>query len=286
MNDSIDTQSGFSDYLRSTNVGSSGKASSYFRALELLEQMLRIAPLGFEDCRNIWAVDSIERLIGLKKRVLKEQKRKSGSPWVRKGIPASYLRDGFCSAALTQLIEFLTQTKYSRKFFRILNECPDDVSAVAKTHKIKPVIPEGFVHDPKSKDGKERLQTIKARIGQKTFREVILSIYENRCCLTGIDVPEVNRASHIIGWAERADTRMDPRNGLCLSATYDAAFDGKLITFDDDYRLVLSKVIRDRMPTETLRTHFLGKEGQRIQMPTRLEPLKDYLEHHRKGGDF
>jgi len=231
-------------------------------------------------------VDSIERLIELKKCVLKEQKRKSGSPWVRKEIPASYLRDGFCSAALTQLIEFLTQTKYSRKFLRILNECPDDVAAVAKTLKIKPVIPEGFVHDPKSKDGKERLQAIKARIGQKTFREVILAIYQNRCCLTGIDLPEVNRASHIIGWAERADTRMDPRNGLCLSATYDAAFDGKLITFDDDYRLVLSKAIRDRIPNETLRTHFLGKEGQRIEVPTRLQPLKDYLEHHRNGGDF
>jgi putative restriction endonuclease len=248
--------------------------------------MLRLAPLGFEDCRNLWAVDSIERLIELKERVLKEQKIKSNSPWVRKGIPASYLRDGFCSAALTQLIEFLTQKKYSRKFFRVLNECPDDVSAVAKTLKIKPLIPEAFVHDPTSKDGKERLQTIKARIGQKTFREVVLAIYQNRCCLTGIDVPEVNRASHIIGWAERADTRMDPRNGLCLSATYDAAFDGKLITFDDDYRLVLSKTIRDRIPSETLQIHFLSKEGHRIETPKRFQPLKDYLEHHRKGGDF
>jgi putative restriction endonuclease len=286
MNDSSDVKSEFSDFLRSTNVGNSGKASSYCRALELLEQMLRTAPLGFEDCRNVWTVDSIERLIELKEQVLKEQKLKSESKWSRKGIPSSYLRDGFCSAALTQLIEFLTQKKYSQKLFRILVECKDDASAVAKAIRIRPFVPDGFVDNPKSKDGKERIQSIKARIGQKTFRDLIMDIYQNRCCLTGIEVPEVNRASHIIGWAERADTRMDPRNGLCLSATYDAAFDRKLITFDDDYRLVLSKAIRDRMPTETLRNHFLNKEGHRIEMPRRLQPLKDYLAHHRQGGDF
>lgn len=32
--------------------------------------------------------------------------------------------------------------------------------------------------------------------------------------------------------SDPTDTRMDPRNGLCLSVTYDAAFDRKLITPD------------------------------------------------------
>jgi putative restriction endonuclease len=115
---------------------------------------------------------------------------------------------------------------------------------------------------------------------------VILAIYRNRCSLTGIDLPEVNRASHIISWAERSETRMDPRNGICLSATYDAAFDRKLITFDDGYRLVLSKSIRDRVPSDTLKHHFLSKEGQQLELPARFHPLKEYLEHHRKGGEF
>ena len=66
----------------------------------------------------------------------------------------------------------------------------------------------------------------------------------NRCCLTGLDLPQLNRASHIIGWAEPKgkQIRMDPRNGLCLSATYDAAFDRKPITFDEDYRLVFVQI--------------------------------------------
>lgn len=286
MNDPSETRSGFFDFLRSTNVDHSGKASSYCRALDLLEQMIRAEPLGFDDCVNLWGVESIQRLVDLRERVLAEQKRKAASPWVLKEVPASYLRDGFCSAALTQLIEYLSERKYSQKVFGILNDCQDDTIAAEKARKCKPVIPDTFVHDPKSKDGKERLQIIKGRIGQNTFRQVILAIYRNRCCITGIDVPEVNRASHIVGWAERAETRMDPRNGLCLSATYDAAFDGKLITFDDDYRLVLSKNIRDRVATEALRTHFLSREGQRIEMPQRFKPSRDYLEHHRTGGQF
>lgn len=282
----MNSKSDFSGYLRATNVDGSGKAASYLRALDLLEQMLRTAPLGFEDCRDIWAVDSVERLIELRARVIEEQRHHSVSPWVLEGMPVSYLRDGYCSAALTQLIEFLTQHRFSQKIMGLFHAHADDESALAKTLNVTPVIPDGFVYDPDSKDGKDRIQSIKTRIGQRTFRDVILDLYKNRCCLTGIDLPGVNRASHIIGWAERADTRMDPRNGLCLSATYDAAFDRKLITFDDDYRLVLSKTIRQWQPSESLKVYFLNREGQRLEMPTRLRPLKEYLEYHRKGGSF
>jgi len=65
-----------------------------------------------------------------------------------------------------------------------------------------------------------------------------------------------------------------------------AAFDRKLITFDDDYRLVLSKTIREHVPSESLRTYFLSREGDRIEQPQGYAPLPEYLEAHRKGGDF
>lgn len=286
MNQAMITKSEFSDYLRETNVGGSGKAASYVRALELLELMLQAEPLEFEDCRGIWNVDSTERLIQLRMRVLQEQKQGSKSLWKQDGIPISYLRDGFCSAALSHFIEFATQRAFSRSVQSLIDSHKGNESELANALNILPSVPDGFVHDASSKDGKERLQSVKARIGQGAFREVVFRLYQNRCCLTGLDLPEINRASHIIGWAEKVETRMDPRNGLCLSATYDAAFDRKLITFDDDYRMVLSKTVRDRVPDETLKIHFLSREGQRIEMPTRFHPLKEYLEHHRKGGIF
>jgi len=61
------------------------------------------------------------------------------------------------------------------------------------------------------------------------------SQYENRCCVTGLDLPELCIASHIIRWTDNAKTRLDPRNGLCLSATYDKTYENHLITFDEYY---------------------------------------------------
>jgi putative restriction endonuclease len=209
-------QSAFEKYLYQDNKEGSGKAASYLRALELLEAMLRAVPLGFEDCRDIWLVNSPERLIELRTRVLEEQKNGKASPWVMEAIPISYLRDGYCSAALTQLIDFLPQYQFANQTLGLLRTHKGGEDAFADTLKrLDPAVPAAIVDDPNSKDGKERIRETKTRIGQHAFREVILEIYENRCCLTGIDLPEVNRASHIIGWAERAATRMDPRNGLC-----------------------------------------------------------------------
>lgn len=108
-------KSAFEKYLYQVNKEGSGKAASYLRALELLEAMLRAVPLGFSDCRDIWSVYSVERLIELRTCVLEEQKHGKSSPWVIEGIPMSYLAKGHCSAALTQLIDFLPQYQHASK---------------------------------------------------------------------------------------------------------------------------------------------------------------------------
>jgi putative restriction endonuclease len=280
-------KSTFQAYLHAENREGSGKAASYIRALELLDKMLHLAPLGFEDCRDIWVIESADRLIELRQQVLEEQKKGPTSPWVDSSIPISYLRDGYCSAALAQLIEFLPQNQHAGKALDLLREHHGDTEELAaQLNALEPQLPKAWSLDPTAFGGTDRLHEVKTRIGQHAFREVILELYQNRCCVTGIEIPALNRASHIIGWAERSDTRMDPRNGLCLSATYDAAFDRKLITVDNDYRLVLSKTIKEHMTSQSLRTHFLNREGQRIELPTLHPPLQDYLETHRKGGDF
>lgn len=277
----------FETYLYQENKEGSGKASSYIKGLEWLQAMLRIEAFGFEDALDLWSITSVERLIEMRERVLEEQKKGSSSPWVHESISKSYLRDNWCSGALGHLIAFLPQHQHAGKALDLLRAHHGDEAALAdQLNRLDPEVPSGTVHDPSSKDGKDRLRATKTRIGQHAFREVILEIYQNRCCLTGLDLPAVNRASHIIGWAEGPKTRMDPRNGLCLSATYDAAFDRKLITFDDDYRLVLSKTIREHVPSESLRAYFLNKAGQRIELPDRCRPLQAYMAAHRGSGEF
>ena len=83
-------------------------------------------------------------------------------------------------------------------------------------------------------------------------------------------------------WAEDEKNRLNPENGLCLSATYDAAFDRHLISFDEHYRLVISKAIKDHYTDAAAKSYFLDREGQTMSLPTRFLPSQSLLEKHRE----
>ncbi len=80
------------------------------------------------------------------------------------------------------------------------------------------------------------------RVGQDIFRAGLLDYWEGRCAVTGLDVPELLRASHIKPWAqcESDGERLDVFNGLLLSPNLDAAFDRGFITVADDGEVVVS----------------------------------------------
>ncbi|MSU26480.1 MAG: hypothetical protein EXS27_01025, partial [Pedosphaera sp.] len=202
-------KSDFETYLNVENVGGSGKASSYLKALDWLRQMLEIESYGFSDCINIWSVQSFARLSDLRALVLVEQKN-SSSPWYADGIPVSYLRDGYCAAALSELIRFMPQQGFVDKLLKIYDSHVGDEAGLATKLDIDPELPDDYVYDPESKDGQDLIRAAKTRIGQAAFRKMILKNYQNSCCITGLDIPILNRASHIIGWAENKTTRMLP----------------------------------------------------------------------------
>jgi hypothetical protein len=85
------------------------------------------------------------------------------------------------------------------------------------------------------------------RVGQDIFRKSLMHYWQGRCPLTGITEPALLRASHIVPWAEcESDAhRLDVHNGLLLSALWDAAFDGGLVSFSDDGRAMLSPTLTD-----------------------------------------
>lgn len=78
-----------------------------------------------------------------------------------------------------------------------------------------------------------RLQ--KARRGQGTFRDEVMTYWHGACPLTGIEEPDLLRASHIVPWnrCEKEADRLNPNNGLLLSSLWDAAFDRGLVSFTD-----------------------------------------------------
>jgi predicted restriction endonuclease len=128
----------------------------------------------------------------------------------------------------------------------------------------------------------ETTMTTKARLGQRFFRQSVLASYNCRCCITGNPIPELLVASHILPWGSYPEHRLNPRNGLCLAQTQDAAFDKGLITFDKDYKLVLGPYLREFLPNESLERNFLAYEGKQIQMPDKFMPDSGFMQKHRE----
>lgn len=129
----------------------------------------------------------------------------------------------------------------------------------------------------------ETQATVKIRRGQHFFRQSVLTAYDVRCCISGINVPRLLVASHIKPWGKFPADRLNPRNGLCLSSLHDAAFDAGLITLDEKLKVVLSKRLRSFFPQPSLEENFASFEGKPIRLPEKLaEPDAAFLRFHRE----
>jgi len=131
--------------------------------------------------------------------------------------------------------------------------------------------------------GKTRSVTVEARIGQSFFRQSVLSAYEFKCCISGIAIPELLVASHIVPWRADPSNRLNPRNGLCLSAIHDRAFDLGLIAISDDLTLLLSARLRHSGTNSYIGHTFRSYEGKTITMPEKFPPNSGFLKFHREN---
>lgn len=98
------------------------------------------------------------------------------------------------------------------------------------------IIDESIDYTGINKDAK-----VSIRVGQNFFRHSVLSAYDNRCCITGLAIPKLLIASHIIPWSVDTKNRLNPSNGLCLSMLHDKAFDTGIITITRDMTVCVSK---------------------------------------------
>lgn len=266
----------FRDYLLSIyRVKNSGTVSSYLTAIRILDEIFQkqdIFGLNNQPLSEITDPCIIAKIIDFI--ADEEDKFRRGESSIfdlGKSTQTSYPRNRFCTAAIRRLGEFINYT------------CSKDAADIMlnSTHSGPALSSELRNKFHINDKGTEREVRAKQRVGQNIFRAMLLELYGTRCCLTGIDIPEVLRASHIIPWAECVSTRLNPENGLCLSATYDAAFDKHLITFDEDYRLVLSPALKEEYTSAAFKTHFLSLEGKVIDLPSKYRPSQIYLEKHR-----
>ena len=125
-----------------------------------------------------------------------------------------------------------------------------------------------------------REATISQRRHQSFFRRVVLGSYGRRCCVTGMPAPELLRASHIMPWNESLEHRLNPSNGLCLSATFDAAFDRGLISFDANFQLLIGSALQDLSADEEINSVFLSREGAPLNLPEKNLPDPNLMLWH------
>lgn len=125
------------------------------------------------------------------------------------------------------------------------------------------------------REGLDVERVVKTRRNQNFFRDMVLSSYGEKCAVTGLKQPQLLIASHIVGWAEDENERLNPSNGLCLNALHDRAFDRKLISFEDDGSLIIFPQLK---LNDAVRPLF---EGQKLQLPSRFAPSKALMARHR-----
>lgn len=140
--------------------------------------------------------------------------------------------------------------------------------------------PEDGTLSPEDFSGETRQVLSAQRIKQHFFRRAVLSSYRGRCCMSGLSEPRLLIASHIVPWSRDKTNRLNPSNGLCLSALHDRAFDKGLISLTDDFRVVLSSALVARQET-FIKATFLSLQGQQIEVPDRFRPEPAFLARHR-----
>lgn len=132
---------------------------------------------------------------------------------------------------------------------------------------------------PELREGKERDAIVKTRINQNFFRDTILASYDAKCCITGINIPALLVASHIIPWSKNEKERMNPQNGLCLNALHDRAFDKGLITVTPDFIVKISEQLLEN-DAKSDYNYFTPFHNNKIIQPLRFLPKRDFLEFH------
>lgn len=128
--------------------------------------------------------------------------------------------------------------------------------------------------------GEYKLREIKTRVNQNVFRQIVIANYNGKCAVTGIDIPDLLVASHIVPWSKNEKERLNPENGICLSPLYDRAYDKGYISITEKYEIILSKDLKLKSKQEYHTKYFASLNGSKIILPQKYYPNKTFLQYH------
>lgn len=121
----------------------------------------------------------------------------------------------------------------------------------------------------------EKNQIVKARIGQGVFRRNLIEDCPF-CPITSVDDVNLLIASHIKPWRSSDNIeRLNSKNGLLLTPTYDKLFDRGYISFREDKTLIISPQIS----TDNVTRLSLTPNMEIPNLP--IFGREEYFEYHR-----
>jgi putative restriction endonuclease len=129
-------------------------------------------------------------------------------------------------------------------------------------------------------EGRTREALVRARVNQGFFRAAVLAAYGGRCCITGLRISQLLNASHIVPWGVDVKNRTNPRNGLCLNALHDRAFDCGLLTVTPDLRVKLSTKAKGEKVDKAVQELLWRFDEVDISPPSRFAPDVQFLRYH------
>jgi putative restriction endonuclease len=115
------------------------------------------------------------------------------------------------------------------------------------------------------------------RLGQQSFKAVVLDAYHRQCAISGTHIPPVLQAAHIRPVAAGGEHRLD--NGLLLRSDIHTLFDRGYLGVDSRHRLLVSPRLRTDFSNGD---QLYAKAGQVIDLPERRadRPSQEFLEWH------
>ena len=121
---------------------------------------------------------------------------------------------------------------------------------------------------------------VKIRRGQSYFRQTVLRRYQNRCVVTGLVLPSLLEAAHIVPWAANQKLRLVPQNGLALNPLMHKAYDKNLLGIDADGIIHVAEAFMETAQNERIQSLLDKVDGQQIIIPADVQLNREYLDRH------
>lgn len=164
-----------------------------------------------------------------------------------------------------ELLKYFPEIRTNINFNELNKAITYRKNAIDKLHK----------HDYNIEDSDitEKTVNTQQRLYQSVLRERVLSNYQHKCAICGLDKDDLLVCSHIKPWSEDKSNRLNPRNAICLCVLHDKLFDKGYFSLDNNYNFLFSEKSDSK-----IKQLF---HGCKFNKPDTEEPDPQFLSYHR-----